>query len=131
MEYTIVNLNEMKIEGIKARTKNTDPDMPKVIGSLWNEFYGNEIYKGIENKVNNKAVEIYCDYEEDFNSEYSVIVGCEVSKFNKNKGNIVRKVIPEGKYARFVVKGHMIKAVQEFWQKLWDMDLDRNYKCDF
>lgn len=65
------------------------------------------------------------------NSEYSVIVGCEVSTFNNNR-NVITKIIPEGKYAKFIVKGHMIKAVQEFWQKLWQMnDLDRSYKCDF
>ena len=25
----------------------------------------------------------------------------------------------------------MVRAVQEFWEKLWSMDLNRNYKCDF
>lgn len=131
MEYEIVNLKGMKIEGVSARTKNSDPNMPVVIGSLWDKFYRGGIYEGINNKTNNKAVEIYSDYESDMNSEYSVIVGCEVSTFNNNR-NVITKIIPEGKYAKFIVKGHMIKAVQEFWQKLWQMnDLDRSYKCDF
>lgn len=131
MEYTIVNLKEMKIEGLSAITKNSDPNMPIVIGSLWDKFYKDGIYEGIENKANSKAVEIYSDYESDVNGKYSVTVGCEVNRFNNN-GNVVTKIIPEGKYAKFVVKGHMVKAVQEFWQKLWQMkDLDRNYKCDF
>lgn len=131
MEYEIVNLREMKIEGVSARTKNSDPNMPVIIGSLWDKFYREGVYEGINNKVNSKAVEIYSDYENDVNSEYSVTVGCEVSQFNNNE-NTTTKVIPEGKYAKFIVKGHMVKAVQEFWQKLWQMkDLDRNYRCDF
>ncbi len=30
-----------------------------------------------------------------------------------------------------LLTGDMVKAVQEFWQKLWKMDLNRSYKCDF
>ena len=130
MEYEVVNLNQIMIEGVSARTKNSDPDMPVVIGGLWERFYKGGVYEGIKNKVNNKAVEIYSDYESDVNGEYSVTVGCEVSKFNGGK-EVTTKIIPEGKYAKFIVKGHMVKAVQEFWEKLWQMDLDRNYKCDF
>ena len=131
MEYEIVNLKEMKIEGISARTKNSDPNMPVIISSLWDKFYRQGVYEEINNKANSKSVEIYSDYESDVNSEYSVTVGCEVNKFNDNS-NVVTKVIPEGKYAKFIVKGHMVTAVQEFWQKLWEMkDLDRNYRCDF
>ncbi|MDD6771388.1 GyrI-like domain-containing protein, partial [Inconstantimicrobium porci] len=36
-----------------------------------------------------------------------------------------------GKYAKFVVRGHMQKAVQQFWQELWKMKLDRKYTADF
>ena len=39
--------------------------------------------------------------------------------------------IPAGKYARFVVKGHMHREVAKFWQELWKMDLDRAFKADF
>ncbi|NME84147.1 effector binding domain-containing protein [Clostridium sp. SM-530-WT-3G] len=44
---------------------------------------------------------------------------------------MVEKIIPEGKYAKFIIIGHQVKAVQEFWRKLWKMDLNRSYKCDF
>ncbi len=130
MEYTVVNLKEMKIEGLSAVTKNSDPDMPCVISGLWGKFYEGGICQSISNKVNEKAVEIYSDYESDVNGKYKVTVGCEVSQFS-NRKDLSIKTIPEGKYAKFIVKGHMIKAVQEFWQKLWEMDLDRSYKCDF
>jgi predicted transcriptional regulator YdeE len=40
-------------------------------------------------------------------------------------------MIPDGKYAKFVVHGDIHQAVADFWSKLWSMDLDRKYSCDF
>ena len=40
-------------------------------------------------------------------------------------------VLPAGKYAKFIVRGNMVTAVGEFWQKLWEMKLDRTYVFDF
>lgn len=45
MEYEIVNLKGMKIEGVSARTKNSDPNMPVVIGSLWDKSIEEEFTK--------------------------------------------------------------------------------------
>jgi predicted transcriptional regulator YdeE len=41
------------------------------------------------------------------------------------------QVIPEGKYEKFVVHGDVQQAVVAFWTKLWSMNLDRKYSCDF
>lgn len=40
-------------------------------------------------------------------------------------------VIPSGKYAKFVIKGNIVTAVQKFWQELWKMKIDRAFICDF
>lgn len=131
MDYEIVELEEKKILGVSARTKNSDPNMGMVIGSLWNKLYNEGVYNKITNKVNEKAIGLYSEYQDDFNSEYSVTVGCEVSRAEDIGEGIVYKIIPKGKYAKFIVRGHMQRAVCEFWEKLWDMDLDRSYISDF
>lgn len=131
MDYEIVNLKEKMVVGVSDRTKNSDPDMNMKIGSLWNKLYNEGIYGKINNKSNDKAVGIYSDYENDVNGMYSVTVGCEVDSYSEVLEGTVNKVIPEGKYAKFIVRGHMQRAVAEFWQKLWNMNLDRSYKCDF
>lgn len=59
MKYEIVNLEEKRIVGITARTNNSDPNMTKIIGGLWNKLYNNGVYNGIKNKVNNKAIGAY------------------------------------------------------------------------
>ena len=35
MEYEILDMNEKIIAGLCARTNNSAPDMPQVIGGLW------------------------------------------------------------------------------------------------
>lgn len=131
MDYEIVNLKEKKIVGLSAVTSNFDKDMSEIIGGLWKDFYQQGFYQSIENKVNNKAIGLYSDYENKAQGKYTVTIGCEVEKAVKNREELTVKIIPEGRYAKFVVKGDCQKAVAEFWQKLWQMDIDRSFKGDF
>lgn len=131
MDYEIVDLTEKTVVGISARTKNSDVNMTTIIGSLWSNFYQNGIYASIPNKVNTAALGIYSDYETDVNGTYQVTVGCEVSSIDNLPLNTMVKKIPAGKYAKFIVHGHMQQAVAAFWEELWQMNLDRNYQCDF
>lgn len=131
MNYEVVYLNEKIVVGLTTRTENSDPNMGNIIGSLWNDFYQKGVYSSIKNKVNEKALGIYSDYESDTSSKYNVTVACEVEKAEDIPSNIVIRIIPEGKYAKFVIHGHMQQAVAEFWEELWNMDIDRSYTFDF
>ena len=128
MNYEIVNLKEKIVAGVSTRTSNMDKDMSIKIGGLWEKFYGDGVYFSIENKINDKAIGLYTNYEGDFMNTYDVIVCAEVYKEIPSLDN---RIIPEGKYAKFIVRGHMQKAVSEFWSKLLQMDLPRSYIADF
>jgi len=127
MKYEIVELKEKKIIGITARTSNHADNLGEVIGGLWGRFHGEGIYQGIQNKVNQCSIGLYSDYQSDMNGPYDITVGAEVATSSKQ----VTKVIPKGRYAKFVVKGHMKDACINFWSKLWQMDLNRSYTSDF
>jgi len=131
MNYEIVNLQEKTVVGVIAQTNNTAPDMGIVIGGLWEQFYGNGIYAAIQNKSNDKALGIYTDYAGNEKDDYSVIVACEADNTDRIPQGTEKRVIPAGKYAKFIVRGNMQKVVAEFWQKLWDMDLPRAFNYDF
>ena len=131
MNYEIVTLEEKTVAGLIARTNNAAPDMGQVIGGLWQQFYANGVHAQIPNKKNEKALGIYTDYEENENADYTVMVATEIAVTNTLPVGVVKRVIPAGNYAKFVVKGHMQKAVAQFWQKLWQMDLPRAYSYDF
>lgn len=130
MDYEIVRLEEKCVAGFSGRTNNTSPDMGTVIGGLWQKLYSPENCTKITQRTNEKALGIYTDYSSDENGDYTVMAAFEVSSCEPQTGFETRK-IPGGRYAKFIVKGNMITAVQEFWEKLWNMDLERSFICDF
>jgi len=130
MHYEIVNLEEKTLVSLApTRLKNSDPKMSDKIELVWHDF--SEKCHQIEVKVTGKPICTYSNYESDEKEFYDVSVGFEVSENAKIPDNWVSKTIPAGKYAKFIVKGNMVKVVSEFWHNLWKMDLPRKFECDF
>ena len=130
MQYDIVTLEEKTVVGIAARTNNTDPNAGAVIGGLWSRFYGEGIYAALPDKVSGKALGLYTDYAGGAQDDYTARVACEVAKAPEDTDYRVCK-IPAGRYARFLVRGHVQHAVAAVWQEIWQMDLPRAFQCDF
>lgn len=131
MNYEIVDLDEKQVIGLVKETTNNNGQAVKDIGLLWQEFITKGYYQNIENKNNNKCIGMYTDYQGDFNKPYNFLACCEVNNKDCIKIPLVVKSIPGGKYAKFIINGDVQKSVGEFWGKLWKMDLDRKYSCDF
>lgn len=131
MNYEVVYLKEKTVAGITIRTSNNDPNMSKCIGETWKKFFENGIYQSIGNKENDNSIGLYTNYEGKVNGFYDMMVCCEISKEENLSTEINIKKIAEGKYAKFIVKGNVEKAVAECWAKIWTMDLDRKYSFDF
>lgn len=131
MEYEIVTLQEKQAVGVSARTNSSSPEAGKVIGGLWQKFFAGGIYPSIAHKANAKALGIYTDYAGDAAGDYTAMVGCEVVSTDDQPGNLTVCTIPAGRYAKFIIRGHMVQAVCEFWTELWKMDLPRSFVCDF
>ena len=130
MNYEVVYLKEKIVAGITIRTSNNDPNMAKTIGETWQSFFVGGIYKSISNKENDNSIGLYTNYEDKVNGAYDLMVCCEILKEDLPTEINVKR-IPEGKYAKFAIKGHVVKAVAECWSKIWVMDLDRKYSFDF
>jgi predicted transcriptional regulator YdeE len=126
MDYEVVHVEEKIIVGVSAFTGNSDPEMVKTIGGLWEKLYQGGVNSIIKNKRNDYAIGLYSDYTSD---QYCVTVGNEV--FNAENPDLTVKIIPAGKYAKFSLHGHMEKAVAESWGEIWQMNLDRSYTGDF
>ena len=131
MKYEIVELKEKVVKGIEVKTTNQDGKAMKDIGKTWQRLFTEGIYEKIKNKVNDKTIGLYTEYEKDYTQPYTFIAGAEVSKDVENDEQIVSKVIEKGKYAKFVVIGDVQNSVGRAWQEIWNMDLNRKYICDF
>lgn len=127
MDYEVITLEERTIVGVAARTGNAKPDMQKIIGGLWQDFYGKGICSSIRNKISEHAFGIYSDYDAD---TYQVTVGAEVAKTELPEG-LVELKIPAGRYAHFHVFGDQVTAVADAWMEIWKTDLKRKFTADF
>lgn len=131
MNYEVVNLEEKTVAGLTIRTNNNDSNMAKSIGNLWQKFFADGMYQSIANKQNDNSIGLYTNYESDVNGAYDVMVCCEIIDTVSLLIGVNTQIIPAGRYAKFVVHGDVPQVVAEFWSKLWSMDLDRKYSCDF
>lgn len=131
MEYEIVELKEKIVEGVEIRTTNQNGKSMEDIAREWQTFFEQGIYNKIENKINNKTIGLYTEYEGDYTKPYKFVVCSEVKGESKNIENRVIKTIPEGKYAKFIITGDVQKSVGEAWSRIWNMNLKRKYTCDF
>ena len=131
MKYEIVEVEEKIVEGLEVKTTNENGKSIQDIANMWQTFFMQGIYEKIENKVNGKTIGLYTDYEKDYTKPYNFVACTEVSENSKNMENRVVKVIPKGKYAKFVIYGDVQNAVGQAWQEIWKMDLNRKYTCDF
>jgi predicted transcriptional regulator YdeE len=130
MDYEIVTLKEKKVMGLNARTSNMDPAMGETIGGLWKRLFEEGLFEAIPDKAGESSIGLYSDYEEGAAGKYDITVGCEVNSSDNVLKDMVLKVIPEGRYAKFVIVGDM-SAVGETWGDIWSIDLNRTFTGDF
>lgn len=131
MKYKIVELEEKVVKGIRIKTTNQDGKAMQDIGITWQKLFANGIYEKIPNKVNDKTIGLYTEYEGDYTKPYTFIAGAEVSKEVKIGEEIETTIIPKGKYAKFIITGDVQNSVGQAWQEIWNMELKRKYTCDF
>ena len=111
MKYEIVELEEKIIAGIKIRTTNQNGKAIQDIGTTWKKLFSARIYEDIPNKLNNKTIGLYTEYEGDYTKPYTFIAGAEINEKAVTCQKIVSKVIPIGKYAKFVIIGDVQNSV--------------------
>ena len=131
MDYDIVHVAAKSMAGVRARTKNSDPEMVTTIAKLWQHFTFEGVHLTIPHQVDVTLYSLYTNYESDETGEYDVIAACEVSAVNDMPDGVVTLTIPAGSYARFTVTGQEEDAVFQCWQQIWKMPLNRKYSCDF
>ena len=136
MKYEIVEIKEKTLVGFKTRVKD-DETMSEKISDLWKKLYSEKGAKNIENRINDNAIGVYYNYNNENGFEYDCLTGCEVKNtITKIPEDMIKIQIPEGKYAKFIIFGNPEKAVGEFWNKFWeeladDFSDNRSYTYDF
>lgn len=130
-----VQINNFIVSGIKTRTNNKNEQDIKTskIGKLWEEFYEKKVIKNISNKKADGIIyEVYSSYESDYQGDFDITIGTEVTKGNENLENIH---IEKGEYLVFKAKGDIPKVVIDTWVDIWNFfktsKIKRAYTTDF
>ncbi len=131
MDYEVVQVQEMLIAGLRARTKNSDVDMPLTIARLWHDFTAGGIHLSIPHQQGELLYSLYTNYESDESGEYDMVACCEVTTHEGLPEDIYTQVVPAGTYAKFVVRGHDPNMMLKFWHELSQMNILRKYTCDY
>ncbi len=122
---------QIVVMGIECRTSN-DPEVgPQQIGQHWQKFIQEGISNHIPNKTNDEVIALYCDYEGDYTSPYSFVIGCMVNSSDEVPEGMVVKTLPATTYAVFPVIGEYPKNLIETWGMIWQSNLKRTYSGDF
>jgi len=129
----MITINEFKIVGISVKTTNKDNQSAQDIGKLWQQFYVENLFDKIPNKLSNDIYSIYTDYKSDFTDEYTTIIGVQVSSLENIPTGLIGRQFPSDNFMKFTAKGLMPKAIVEAWIDIWEKDkeLSRKYTYDF
>lgn len=129
----MVTINEFKIIGISVRTTNKDYQSAQDIGKLWQQFYMENLFEKIPNKLNSDIYSIYTDYKSDFTDEYTTIIGVQVSSLENIPAGLIGRQFPSDNFVKYTAKGLMPEAVAKTWTTIWERDkeLNRKYTYDF
>jgi predicted transcriptional regulator YdeE len=127
--YTKEKQAERYVIGLKIRTSNDHhhQDGPP----LWERFQTEHIAAKIPNKLNDKILAVYTDYESDYTKPYSYLVGCEVASLNEIPMGLAGIKIPPQQYAVFSAEGPFPQSMIQTWQQIWASDIERTYSVDF
>jgi len=140
MKKELVNMPEIKLVGLTARTNNKnemDPQKAK-IGSLVTRFYKENIPAQIGNRKRpGVTYSVYTEYESNEHGYYTYFIGEEVNSFAGVSASLQTLTIPAAKYQKFTTPaGKMPDVVINAWQEIWKMSPDdfggkRTYQADF
>jgi predicted transcriptional regulator YdeE len=121
------------INGISVTTNNKNElsEESERIAPLWEKYDLDNVYSQTFNKAHETSFYgVYSNYVTDFNGDFDVTVGVEVTK-DKNA-----LIIENTKYLLFTKQGELPEVAYELWQEIWDYfannsEYKRAYTVDF
>jgi len=131
MNFEIVKLEQRKVVGNRVDTTYADNKCYADLPATWGAFLENGIYTSINNKVDQRPIGLYFDQKMRENGilDFSFMSCCHVSKGDNPK--LEEVIIPESNYAKFVVTGQTPEDINNAWETIAKLELDRNTGFDF
>jgi predicted transcriptional regulator YdeE len=137
MNLVKLHVDSLKVAGISVRTSNAremtaDAEIPK----LWQRLSTENFLAQIPNRVDDRVIALYTDYENGKDGMYTYVLGAKVSSRKNLPAEFVAREIASGQYAMFTEQGGPPPQMTvDLWKRIWSLEkpgvLDRAYKTDY
>jgi predicted transcriptional regulator YdeE len=106
------------------------------IGPLWGRFVKDNLLERIPNRVDNRIIAVYSDYENGKDGAYSYLLGAKVEAAKDVPDGMASRQVIAGEYATFSAQGRPpAEMVVSIWKEIWSLEagkkLRRAYRTDF
>jgi predicted transcriptional regulator YdeE len=137
MNLVKLHVDSFVVAGISARTSNAqemtaEAEIPK----LWQRLTSGNFLARIPNRVDDRVIALYTDYESDKNGRYTFLLGARVGSKKNLPPEFVARDIASGQYAMFTDRGGpAAEMTVNLWKRIWSLEkpgvLERAYKTDY
>lgn len=140
MQQSRLKLPEIKLVGLKVRTRNLD-ELNWMTGKIFpcvQQYFHQQWAEKIPHRKNpGTTFCAYADYESDHTGYYTYLIGEEVSAFDQMPEGLETLTILPQQYTKFTTEpGAMPIVLAKAWQSIWSMTPEtlggkRRYHADF
>ncbi len=131
----VVTLSERLIAGVQIQTTCQDGAAIPAIHQLWQQVLQEKLLEQLPNKANNYLYSAYFYHNPHTISQYTYVIGCEVSNIDNIPAPFKAFTLPTGIYLHTQATGKAPEVVQQTWPKIWQKSKDDNlpftYTVDF
>lgn len=137
MNLIKLHVDSFTVIGISTRTSNAqemtaDAQIPK----MWQRLTNENLLAQIPNRVDDRVLALYTDYENGKNGLYTYILGAKVSSKKNLPPGFVAREVASGQYAMFTAQGGpAAEMTVDLWKHIWSLEkpggLVRAYRTDY
>jgi predicted transcriptional regulator YdeE len=137
MDLLKLHVDSFTVAGISIRTSNARESTAEAqIPKLWNRLSNENYVRRIPNRVDDRVVALYTDYESGKDGLYTYILGAKVSSKKDLPAEFVARDVAAGQYAMFTEQGGPPpRMTVDLWKRIWSLEkpggLVRAYKTDY
>lgn len=137
MNLAKLHVDTFTVAGISTRTSNAkEMTAGAEIPKLWQRLTSENFLARIPNRVDDRVIALYTDYENGKDGLYTYILGAKIGSRKNLPPEFVARDIAPGQYAMFTEQGGPPPAMTvDLWKRIWSLEkpgaLRRVYKTDY
>lgn len=133
-----LHVDSFMVAGLSVRTNNErERATESQIGKLWQRLSTENYLTRIPNRVDDRVIALYTDYENGTAGMYTYILGAKVSSKKNLPAEFVAHEAASGEYAMFTEQGGSPPQMTvDLWKRIWSLEkphgvMERAYKTDY